>query len=88
MHMSGCRKLNSAAVTLLRGYVDAFGRTLTIAVRRSMEATDWLNHREPRAPRLVCDFILDKMTGDEDGCMEDWKHSLGCSSVAAQDVPW
>ncbi|GAB4820337.1 hypothetical protein N2152v2_007383 [Parachlorella kessleri] len=67
------RKINSAAETLLRGYVDAYGRTLTIAVRRSMEATDWLNHREPRAPRLVCDFIIEKMTeaDAEVGCMTE-----------------
>ncbi len=57
------RQLSGTASTLLRGYVDAYGRLLTIAVRRSMEATDWLNHREPRAPRLLCDYILEKVAG-------------------------
>lgn len=58
-----CRQLSTSAGTLLRGYVDGYGRLLTIAVRRSMEATDWLNHKEPRAPRAVCDYILEKVAG-------------------------
>lgn len=45
-------------------------RVLGIAVRRSMEATDWLNHKEPRAPRLVCDFILERAAGGQAvGCL-------------------
>lgn len=61
------RQLSATSQALLRGYVDAYERVLSIAVRRSMEATDWLNHKEPRAPRLVCDFILEKAAGRPGG---------------------
>ena len=37
-----CRRLGTAAQTLLGGYVEAHGRQLTIAVRRSVDSTNWL----------------------------------------------
>ena len=36
------RRLGTAAQTLLAGYVEAHGRQLTIAVRRSVDSTNWL----------------------------------------------
>jgi len=42
-----CRRLGTAAQTLLGGYVEAHGRQLTIAVRRSVDSTNWLQVRFP-----------------------------------------
>ena len=36
------RRLGTAAQTLLAGYVEAHGRQITIAVRRSVDSTNWL----------------------------------------------
>lgn len=37
-----------------------------------LQVTDWMHHKEPRAPRIVCDLILDKVAG---GC-RPWLHSF------------
>eukprot|EP00887_Chlorella_sp_A99_P007202 scaffold2.g7202.t1 len=55
------RKLGAAAAALLRGYVDRAGQMLALAARQSTAATDWVNHREPRAPRPFCDLLLEKL---------------------------
>ena len=39
------RRLGTASQTLLGGYVEAHGRQLTIAVRRSVDSTNWLQVR-------------------------------------------
>ena len=36
------RRLGTAAQTLLGGYVESHGRQMTIAVRRSVDSTNWL----------------------------------------------
>ena len=41
-HWLVCRRLGTAAQALLQGYVEAHGRQLTIAVRRSVDSTNWL----------------------------------------------
>ncbi len=43
-----CRRLGTAAQTLLGGYVEAHGRQLTIAVRRSVDSTNWLQVSFPQ----------------------------------------
>ncbi|KAA6417142.1 MAG: hypothetical protein FRX49_12897 [Trebouxia sp. A1-2] len=59
------RRLGTAAQTLLGGYVEAHGRQLTIAVRRSVDSTNWLQHKEPRGPRPICDLLIEKLATAE-----------------------
>ncbi len=47
------------AAVLARAYVDSQGRKLSLALRRSAEATNWLQHREPRGPRPVTHLLLE-----------------------------
>ncbi len=44
-------------------YVELYGRKLTTAARVSVEGVDWLHHKEPRAPRPVCDVVISCVTG-------------------------
>ena len=50
--------LRTAQSRLLVGYVQQQGRKLSKLVRTSMAAPDWLNLKEPRDVRPVCDFLL------------------------------
>lgn len=59
------RRLGTAAQTLLGGYVEAHGRQLTIAVRRSVDSTNWLQHKEPRGPHPICDLLIEKLATAE-----------------------
>ncbi|DBB17629.1 TPA: hypothetical protein ACH3X3_002673 [Trebouxia sp. C0006] len=59
------RRLGTAAQTLLGGYVEAHGRQLTIAVRRTVDSTNWLQHKEPRGPRPICDLLIEKLATAE-----------------------
>ena len=59
------RQLAAAAAALLQGYTQAHGVALVAAVESSTQAMDWVNHKEPRAARPVCNAILDKVAG---GC--------------------
>lgn len=43
-----CRRLGTAAQTLLGGFVEAHGRQLTIAVRRSVDSTNWIQVSFPQ----------------------------------------
>lgn len=58
------RRMGAAAGVLLRGYIDRHGQMLALAARQSTAATDWANHREPRAPRPICDLLLEKLSGE------------------------
>ncbi len=60
-----CRRLGTAAQALLAAYVDAHGRRLTLAVRRSIDATNWLHQKEPRGPRPICDLLLERISDAE-----------------------
>ena len=55
------RQLNAGATDLLKSYVEMHGRQLTLMIRRSVAAANWLNHKEPRGPRPVCDLMLTRM---------------------------
>ncbi|GMH43701.1 hypothetical protein BSKO_11623 [Bryopsis sp. KO-2023] len=55
------RKLGAGATELLRLYVEMHGRQLTLMIRRSVAAASWLNHKEPRGPRPVCDLMLARL---------------------------
>lgn len=46
-------------------YVELHGRQLSLMVRRSVAATNWLQHKEPRAPRPVCDLMLERLARAE-----------------------
>eukprot|EP00891_Asterochloris_glomerata_P001742 jgi/Astpho2/1742/Aster-04163 len=59
------RRLGTAAQALLAAYVDAHGRRLTLAVRRSIDATNWLHQKEPRGPRPICDLLLERISDAE-----------------------
>lgn len=50
------------AEILTRAYVEAQGRKLGLALRRSAEATNWLQHKEPRGPRPVALLLLDLLS--------------------------
>ncbi|KAK9813244.1 hypothetical protein WJX72_011382 [[Myrmecia] bisecta] len=59
------RRLGTAAQLLLAGYVEAHGRRLSLAVRRSVDATNWLQHKEPRGPRPICDLLIERLANAE-----------------------
>lgn len=53
--------MSTAARALAEQYVDQHRRRLTLVLRRSMDAIDWTNAREPRGPRPVCDLVLERL---------------------------
>jgi hypothetical protein len=57
--------LAAAAATssdlLLGSYVDLHGRSLSVLVQRSVGSTNWLHAQPPRAPRPVCDLLLERL---------------------------
>lgn len=55
------RSVATAARALAEQYVDQHRRRLAMLVRRSMDAVDWANAREPRGPRPVCDLLLERL---------------------------
>lgn len=55
------RRLGTAANALLSAYVELHGRQLSLTVRRSVAATNWLAHKEPRAPRPVCELLMERL---------------------------
>lgn len=55
------RRLGTAAAALLSAYVELHGRQLSLMVRRSVAATNWLVHNEARAPRPLCDLMIDRL---------------------------
>jgi hypothetical protein len=59
------RRLGGAAAALAAAYVDAQGRRLSLAARRSCDGPNWLAHREPRAPRPVCALLLELLAAAE-----------------------
>jgi len=59
------RRLGTAANVLLQCYVELHGRVLSVAVRRSVGSTNWLHAAEPRAPRPVCDLLLERINKAE-----------------------
>ena len=54
-----------AATALVEAYVDASGRRLAVMIRRSVDAANWLETREPRDVRPLCDFLLEDLAGIE-----------------------
>lgn len=46
---------------LLSSYVDLHGRSLSVLVQRSVASTSWLQAQPPRAPRPVCDLLLERL---------------------------
>jgi hypothetical protein len=50
---------------LLGSYVDLHGRRLSLLVQRSVCSTNWLQAQPPRAPRPVCDVILERVAQAE-----------------------
>lgn len=59
------RKLGKGCHLLLSTFVELHGRQLSLMVRRSVAATNWLHHKEPRAPRPICDLIIEKISKTE-----------------------
>ncbi|KAI3430892.1 hypothetical protein D9Q98_009301 [Chlorella vulgaris] len=55
------RQLAATAAALLQGYVAAHGAQLAAAVEESSRATQWGSQGEPRAPRPICDTVLEKV---------------------------
>mmetsp|Transcript_18627 Transcript_18627/g.47206 ORF Transcript_18627/g.47206 Transcript_18627/m.47206 type:complete len:953 (-) Transcript_18627:187-3045(-) len=55
------RRLSAASSALLGAYVEGHGRQLSLMVRRSVAATSWLHHKEPRGPRPVCDLLAERL---------------------------
>jgi hypothetical protein len=51
----------SASDLLLGSYVDLHGRSLSVLVQRSVGSTNWLLAQPPRAPRPVCDLLLERL---------------------------
>jgi hypothetical protein len=45
--------------------VELHGRQLSLMVRRSVAATNWLQHKEPRAARPICDLMLERLSKAE-----------------------
>lgn len=46
---------------LLGSYVDLHGRSLSLLLQRSVGSTNWLHAQPPRAPRPVCDLLLERL---------------------------
>ena len=59
------RKSNTMASDLLREYIELYGRSLTLMIRQSIAAANWLNHKEPRGPRPICDLIVTRLEAAE-----------------------
>ena len=59
------RKSNTMASELLREYIEVYGRSLTLMIRQSIAAANWLNHKEPRGPRPICDLIVTRLEAAE-----------------------
>eukprot|EP00878_Enallax_costatus_P044789 GHUV01053536.1.p1 GENE.GHUV01053536.1~~GHUV01053536.1.p1 ORF type:complete len:492 (+),score=170.86 GHUV01053536.1:2-1477(+) len=59
------RRLGTAGNLLLSSYVDLHGRSLSTLVERSVHSTNWLNAQPPRAPRPVCDLLLERLVKAE-----------------------
>mmetsp|Transcript_2658 Transcript_2658/g.5884 ORF Transcript_2658/g.5884 Transcript_2658/m.5884 type:complete len:253 (-) Transcript_2658:160-918(-) len=59
------RCLHTASTSLLAAYVELHGRQLSLMVRRSLAATNWLNHKEPRGPRPMCDLMAERLSRAE-----------------------
>uniref|UniRef100_A0A383VMJ6 Vacuolar protein sorting-associated protein 51 homolog n=1 Tax=Tetradesmus obliquus TaxID=3088 RepID=A0A383VMJ6_TETOB len=55
------RRLGTAANLLLGSYVDLHGRSLSLLLQRSVGSTNWLHAQPPRAPRPVCDLLLERL---------------------------
>ncbi len=54
-----------ASQQLLTTFVAAHGRKLSLAARRSVDSPDWLQHKEPRGPRPVCQLLLERLAEAE-----------------------
>ncbi|KAL4420694.1 hypothetical protein ABPG75_010350 [Micractinium tetrahymenae] len=81
------RQLAATAGALAQGYVAAHGETLTLAVATTTQMTDWMHHREPRAPREVCDLILEKVAEvdiEASYLLDDSSSGGGASGVPSQ----
>ena len=72
------RQLAATSAALLQGYVDSHGCMLALAAATSTQAEDWMHAREPRAPREVCDLILEKVAGEWAG-LGGWVGSDGAA---------
>eukprot|EP00210_Caulerpa_lentillifera_P006573 g6278.t1 len=59
------RRLNSSSMELLRVYIESYGNSLSTMIRQSIAAGNWLNHKEPRAPRSICDLLLSQLENAE-----------------------
>ena len=56
-----CRVAGASSAALLAAYVSAHGARLSLAVRRSAAAVDWLHAKEPRGARPVCKLLLERL---------------------------
>jgi hypothetical protein len=75
------RQLAATSAALLQGYVDSHGCMLALAAATSTQAEDWMHAREPRAPREVCDLILEKVAGE-------WAGLAWVGGWAVMELPW
>ena len=65
------RQLGATGAALLQGYVDAHTRLLALAVAASSAVTEWgppggggrHSSKEARAPREICDLLLERVAG-------------------------
>ena len=82
-----CRVAGASAAALLAGYVASHGTRLSLAVRRSAAAVDWLHAKEPRAARPVCGLLLERLAEVESEvsrhrqCGQSWMTSY-CGGIA------
>ena len=64
------------------------GRALSQLVERSVSSTNWLHAQPPRAPRPVCDLLLERLERCEaelSGLTDDG-HEQGMCSIMFTDV--
>eukprot|EP01025_Chloroclados_australasicus_P039364 TRINITY_DN4071_c0_g1_i1.p1 TRINITY_DN4071_c0_g1~~TRINITY_DN4071_c0_g1_i1.p1 ORF type:complete len:949 (-),score=156.60 TRINITY_DN4071_c0_g1_i1:429-3209(-) len=59
------RQLHIASDALLRKYIMTHGKRLGLLFRQTLAASDWLNMKEPRGPRPVCDAFLNMLNTAE-----------------------
>lgn len=59
------RNSSMSASDLLKIYVSNYGQSLSVMIRQSIAAANWLNHKEPRGPRPICDLVLTRLQSSE-----------------------
>lgn len=59
------RRLNSSSTELLRVYIESYSNAISLMIRQSIAAGNWLKLKEPRSPRPICDLLISQLENAE-----------------------